>query len=518
MLREAGLTRQELLKGAAGGLLILSVPGCSSDDKETGSKPRSGGVLQIAISDVAESELLDPLQSLNQNNGLYAGIPWELLVEADNSWKPKLVLAESIEPNADASEWRIKVRRDVKWHDGKRLEAADVAWTLRRHLDEQNGSPFFGRVSASLEPDGLSTPKADLLVCRLKRPDSIFPLVFRTHGMQIVQDGWEPDGKARNAVGTGSFRLTEWTAGGGWAMERYGPYWRGAPRLDGIRGVAIPDQSNKLQSVLNGESHYSDGIDPAQLETVTASGSVEIVNEPQLLHTYLVMDTTQQPFDDPNVRKAFKLAADRQRIMEVAFRNKGGVGGDCVTPVGSVFFPPDLKRDQDVEQAKSLLSRAGHGGGIDMELVSAGIAGGVTDMVLAFKETVKDAGIDLNIRQTPVETYFEDIFLKERFYVDYLQHDHPINALELSFTTRAAWNETKLKDPRMDRFVESALAEIDEGRRAEIIREAMRFQADNEGLISLAFPDRLRAKKSAVQGLRLRFAQGADLSKVWLGT
>ena len=117
------------------------------------------------------------------------------------------------------------------------------------------------------------------------------------------------------------------------------------------------------------------------------------------------MDVREAPFNDPRVRMAMKLAMDRELIARTAFQGYATLTSDTVEPVGDPFYPPDLGvRPRNLEQAKQLLSEAGHEDGIDVTLNTANIIGGMVDMNVALSETLDAAGIRMKIEQGPGET------------------------------------------------------------------------------------------------------------------
>jgi peptide/nickel transport system substrate-binding protein len=472
-------------------------------------------VLQFAVTDAGVNERLDPLPAINQHQGVYANLLWEPLLDFDEDFNPKPLLATMASANEASTVWTFRMRSGVKWHDGKPFTSGDVAWTLKRILNKSNGSPFYAQVSRSLSSDGLDSSDPAKLVCRLKSPDSLFPLIFMENGMQIVQDGWEPGKDISKAVGTGPFKVKSWRAGAGFEFVRNPSYWRGAPYLDGARSVIIPDPASKLQSVLAGPSYVSDSVSPAQLKTAKRY-PVEVVRQKGFYHTYFTMDTRQKPFDNPDVRMAMKLAADRESILKTAYGGYGILGADCSAPVGDRFFPTGLKREYDVATAKSLLAKAGYPNGLDLQMIAAPVMGAIADAAVVYANAAKQAGIRISIKQWPVDTYFDQVWLKKPFYVDYLVHTHPLRALQLSFVSDAAWNETFLRNTVVDRFVAKGLAESNDAKRLEISHQAMAWQAENEGIITPAFHDRLIVRKSSLMGANFSSTGRADYSKAWI--
>ena len=518
------LTRAKFLRGAAGvaagGVLTTGLAACGSDSKSGSSggaddKPQKGGILQFAVTDSSQGEKLDPLPALNQHHAIYSTLIWEYLLAVDDDYRPQPRLATKFTSNADASEWTFELRDDVKWHDGKPLTSKDVAWTLKRILDKDNGSPNYNAVKDVLDASGMDTSDPNVLVCKLKRSDALFPQLFIYDGSQIVQDGWEPDGKAANAVGTGPFKAKSFRPGAGFEVVRNDDWWGGVPYLDGARSVIIADQASKLQSVVSGPSHVTDNVTPAQIKA-TEGKPLELIRIKDFYITYFTMDTTKKPFDDVDVRMAFKLAADREKMLNIAFAGYATEGNDSSAPVGSAWVPDSARRERDVEQAKALLAKAGYPDGLDIELTTAPIIGGLADAGVAFAEAAKEAGIRVKIKQWPVDTYFDQVWLKKSFYVDYLGALHPLKALQLSFVDGAPYNETFLKDSKADQYVLDGLKEADEGKRDAITAEAMQWQADTEGILTTGFLDKLKIQKNTVRGATYSKNGQGDYGRAWL--
>jgi peptide/nickel transport system substrate-binding protein len=520
-MMDGELTRAKFLRGAAsvaaGGVLASGLAACGSNAKSGGSRsagtPRRGGILQFAVTDSSQSERLDPLPAVNQHHAIYSTLIWEYLLNIDDDFRPQPHLATSFSSNADATEWTFVLRKDVKWHDGKPLTSKDVAWTLKRILDKDNGSPNYNAVKDVLDASGMNVSDPSKIVLRLKRSDALFPQLFLYDGAQIVQDGWEPDGKPANAVGTGPFVAKSFKPGEGFEVKRNPGYWGGAPYLDGARSVIIADPSSKLQSVVSGPSHVTDNVAPAQIKS-TEGHPLELIRIRDFYITYFTMDTRQKPFDDVDVRMAFKLAADREKMLNIAFAGFGSQGNDSSAPVGSPWVSD--ARQRDVAQAKALLARAGYPDGIDIELVAADVLGGFSDAAVAYAASAKDAGIRVKIKQWPVDTYFDQVWLKKPFYVDYLGALHPLKALQLSFVRGAPYNETFLAGSKADQFVADGLKETDEAKRDAITSQAMQWQADNEGIITTGFLDKLKIQKNSVQGATYSKNGQGDYSRAWL--
>ena len=512
--RHEMLTRRQLLRAAAGtaaGVSVLGLAACGGGDEAGtgggggggGGAPKKGGVLQLAISDTGgPKESLDPAVQTNVNDGVYTDLLYDALTAQDDEWNVHPVLAESWEPNADVTEWTFKLRQGVKWHDGKPFASKDAAYSISRQLEEDLGSGIYGRLSESLEKGGISTPDDATLVLKLKRPDSLLPLTLSARQGRIVQEGTTDFSKG---IGTGPFRLKSFTPAKSWEVERNAEYWDADNvHLDGVRGVIITEQSTKVQSVLSGQSHLSDNIDFSAAATVKGNANASLMEYKNATYLLVAMDQTKAPFDDPNVRQAVKLAVDRQRVVDAAYQGYGTVTSDVPVPADDPFFPEEVgQRPQDVEQAKQLLADAGYPNGIDLELITSQAYGAMVDLAVAFAQVVEAAGIRVKIKQWPADTFWDQVWLVKPMYTSYYTRRHPNEALSITYTTTAPWNESKLKSKELDQLVGQGLATADEEEQTRIYQDALTIVANEAGTAIPAFINRLHVAKKNVQGVQL---------------
>lgn len=514
--RNEMLTRRQLLRTAAGtaaGVSVLGLAACGGGDDGGGTAgggggggggaPKKGGILQVAISDTGgPKESLDPAVQTNVNDSMYTDLLYDALTYQDDDWNVHPVLAESWEPNSDVTEWTFKLRQGVKWHDGKPFTSKDAAYSISRQLEEDLGSGIYGRLSESLDKGGISTPDDATLVLKLKRPDSLLPLTLSARQGRIVQDGTTDFSKG---IGTGPFKLKSFAPAKSWEVERNADYWDAENvHLDGVRGVIITEQSTKVQSVLSGQSHISDNIDFSAAATVKGSPNATLMEYKNATYLLVAMDMTKAPFDDPNVIQAVKLAVDRQRVVDAAYQGYGTVTSDVPVPADDPFFPDEVgERPQDVEQAKQLLADAGHPDGIDLELVTSQAYGAMVDLAVAFAQVVEAAGIRVKIKQWPADTFWDQVWLVKPMYTSYYTRRHPNEALSITYTTTAPWNESKLKSKELDDLVAQGLATADEEEQTQLYQDALTIVAEEAGTAIPAFINRLHVAKKNVQGVQL---------------
>jgi peptide/nickel transport system substrate-binding protein len=520
------LTRRQLLRGAAGiaaGASVFGLAACGGDDDgggtQTGAQPegdvKRGGILQVSFSDSSTDESLDPAGTELNNDSFYTGQIYEGLGVADTKWDVHPVLAESWEPNDDASEWTFKLRQGVQFHDGTPFSSKDAAYSIGRLLDEELGSPLFSRLQPSLDPDGIQAPDDQTLVLSLKRPDSLMPLALSARHAMIVKDGTSEFDVA-SAIGTGPFKVKSFQPGQSWELEKNTTYWeKGVPYLDGLRGVVVGEQSTKVQSVTSGQAHIADPIDYSAASTVSGGGA-SILEFPGATYLLIAMDQRKKPFNDERVVDAIKMAVDREQVLSAVFQGYGDVTADVPVPPDDFYYPPDLSTAQDIEGAKQLLADAGYPNGIDLELHTSASYGGMVDLAVAFQQVVEPAGIRVKINQGSPDTYWDQVWLVKPMYVSYYTRRHPNEILSITYASNAPWNEAQFKNPTLDDLLAQGLRTTDREEQKQIYQDALREVADKHGTSIPAFVSKLWIKKDNVQGAELELSRGMIMKKAYI--
>lgn len=495
-----------------------STAGSSGSGAQSGGTPKRGGVLSAAVGDAATSENLDPQRSWNQNHDFfYTPAVWETLATCQPDWSLVPSLATRWTPNSSATVWTFHLRPGVKWHDGKPFTARDAAWSIKRILNPKYGSPNYGQLSPVLDRAGIRVVDDVTIEFHLNYPHDLLPLAFAQVGCEMIQDGSDPTKyTAADAVGTGPFSIKSFVAGQSWEVVRNPNYWnKGLPYLDGMRGVSIPDPTGMVDAVTTGSSHVSSSINFAQVPTLSGTGATGFTVSGSH-DIYIVMDTRHKPFDDNRVRMAVKLAMNRETIINAAYHGAAVATSDTPLPSNNALYPSALGvRQQNIAQAKKLLAAAGFPSGLQLQLYTGDLVGGMVDMATAFAQTVAPAGIHVQITQHPAATYFEQIWLQKPFYVSWITMRHPVLRIPMTLTTDAAWQETHLMHTPVDGLLKEAVGAHGQ-RQKDLVEQMLTWIADNQGYACPAFPNWVFATKAQVRGLAWSTQRALDFSRVWL--
>ncbi|MCR4283488.1 MAG: ABC transporter substrate-binding protein, partial [Bauldia sp.] len=267
-------------------------------------------------------------------------------------------LAESYEITNDGKTFTFKLHPGVKFHNGRELTAEDVKYSIERVLDPATQSPgagFFGSLDKMTVVDPL-TIRFDL-----SRPDATFLHVMAINFSHVVpKEEVEKYGAdfGHHPVGTGAYRLAEWTLGQRVVFERNPDYWqKGVPNLDKITFEVGQEPTVALLRLQKGEVDVlGDGIPPAQFLEVTQDPQYKgrIVEGGQLHTGYVTMNVNTKPFDDVRVRRAVNMAINKDRIVRII--NNRAVPANQPLPPSMPGYIKDYKGYAfDPEAAKQLM-------------------------------------------------------------------------------------------------------------------------------------------------------------------
>ncbi|CAN7744227.1 ABC transporter substrate-binding protein [Mesorhizobium caraganae] len=363
--------------------LMLGMASARAEDAVDPNAKQGGEIVATYKDDVTT---LDPAIGYDwQNWSMIKSLFDGLMDYEPGTTNLKPDLAESYEISPDGKTFTFKLRHGVKFHNGREMTADDVKYSLDRVTNPKTQSPgagFFGSIKGY---DDVVAGKAESLSgvtvvdpytvkFELSRPDATFLHVMAINFAHVVpKEEVEKYGAdfGKHPVGTGAFKLAEWTLGQRIVFERNPDYWhKGLPHLDKITFEVGQEPIVALLRLQKGEIDLAlDGIPPAKFQEVMADPEQKShVIEGGQLHTgYITMNTTMAPFDNVKVRQAVNMAINKARIVQII--NNRAVPANQPLPPSMPGYDKEFKGyPYDVAKAKALLAEAGHPDGFETQL------------------------------------------------------------------------------------------------------------------------------------------------------
>lgn len=495
----SAISRRGFLRYAAGGAALLSLPGLLSacgGEAGTESGARTG-LLRVAGTAASTADL-NPLQGGGGHTGLDYVVATQrfdqlVLLKTGNI---ELSLAESIEPNADATQWTIRVRDGVTFHDGKPLTAQDVVYSLRLLGDPQRNQ------NAALLRD-LDLPELRVVDDRTVQVPLTRARGDFVDGILSLQSLVFPTGLSdfSTAVGSGPFKLASYRSGAPAEMTRNEDYWAGAPSIGELEIRGIDDPAARLNAVRGGQIDYALAITAVGAVSTERGDDVTIVRSGAGSALMFAMNVTLPPFDNPAVREAFRLAIDRQALIDSVLFGQGVLGND-VPGKGLPGYNDALpQRSRDVDRARRLLADAGV---TNVAMRAADLQPGLVDAAGLYARQLDEVGVEVTIDEAPADSYFNDYerILSTPFQAFYAEN-RPAAVNIVTFNgSQADFNITGFGDREFDAKIAEAQATVDDTRRTERFKEVQRILYERGGEIVWAFSEQLDAARNGVEGVQ----------------
>jgi peptide/nickel transport system substrate-binding protein len=305
------------------------------DDAE--GDPVMGGDLAYALEAESSGGFCLPEAQLAISGMQVAATIYDTLTKPDADGEIQPFLAESVEANEDSTQWTIKLREGVTFHDGSPLDAQVVANNLDAYRGAYEGrSPLLFRfVFQDIESVQVVDPLT--VQVNMVRPWAAFDwAMWGSHRLGIMGQAQldDPANCGTKLVGTGPFVLDRWTVSEELVATRNPDYWRTddagnqLPYLDSVTYVPIPEVASRSNALESGQVDMLHTYDTEQI--AQRLQPLADADEIKLLATdaygevnYLLLNSSVAPFDNKNARLALAHALDRQLLIDV---RGGGLG------------------------------------------------------------------------------------------------------------------------------------------------------------------------------------------------
>ncbi|GAB3462264.1 ABC transporter substrate-binding protein [Streptomonospora sediminis] len=487
-------TRRTVLKaGAAGAVVVPALAACGGGSSEAGSGRLRVGVAGGSAQDTLDAHTPTDNTDIARCHNLYASLCY-----FETDYSIKMALAESVEPNDDATVWTVKLKKGLTFHDGSPITADSVIHTMRRITDPDTLAVNAEQLS-TMKRDDLERIDDRTVEIPFSEPYVMLLDLLAEYSMGIVPEGYDPE----HPVGAGPFKFAEFTPGQRSLFSKFPGFWLGAAGIEELEIVNFPDETARVNALLGGQVDAISQLPPSQIEVVKANPNIETLESETGMWVPFTMRVDKPPFDDKRVRQAFRLIVDREQMVNQALAGYGSVGNDMYARFDPAYDEDKLpdQRERDIDEAKRLLAEAGHGDGLEVTLITGPISAGAEAAAQVFKEQARAAGVTVQLNQTNSTEYYGENYLKWTFAQDFWSTRNYLSQAAQGSMPNAKFNETHWDDPEWVELVNKARATIDDGERNELIRQAMEIEHERGGYIVWGFVNTLDGFHRKVKGL-----------------
>ncbi|MET0605752.1 MAG: ABC transporter substrate-binding protein [Beijerinckiaceae bacterium] len=432
---------------------------------------------------------------------IVSGTIYEGLTAVDKSLRVIPALAQSWTVSPDGKSYVFKLRSNVAFHNGAKMDSADVASSIRRVLSKEIASPLASRLAAI---DSVATPDAATVELKLKEPSA--PLLSSLSTIAIVPKEFETnkDGLQRQPIGTGPFKFEEWQPNGFIKLGKHAAYWAaGTPKLEGIKFNIAPESATRQVGVTGGTYAMLPNIDAATALQLKGKPNVTMQETLELAYTLIGLNTSKPPFDNAKVREAANYAINRAEIVQAALFGAGVPGGPLSPALTE--WATDVKQfpcyAHDVGKAQALIKEAGLATPIAVTM-NVLPRQDIKDIAQVVQAQLNKAGFKVELKNQELGQFVQDWRNSnfDMFASTNAGSVDPDDYFYRTFRTGGSTNVFKYSNPQLDKLLDEARATLDQDARKKAYAEAQAILACTGPIAHLAYGQLFTALRSNVQG------------------
>jgi peptide/nickel transport system substrate-binding protein len=461
---------------------------------------------------------LDLRQGTDAQSERVGELIYDSLVRKDEHFHLQPWLATSWE-RPDALTWVFHLRSGVKFHDGKVMDAGDVAWSIRSMTDgtlitAKGGA--FANVTAVEVRDPLtvvvrtSKPEASLL---FNLSDGLFGVVERGAGRE---EGLHP-------VGTGPFKFVSQVQDKDVVVERNEGYWAGAPKIERVDFEVVPDTITAALEMRKGSGDVeSNVLTMDMVHALEREPGLKVETGPGARVDYANFNVTDQALKDVRVRQAIACAIDKPALIAALWRGRAR-GAETLLPPGhwAAASESDLQQyPRDVARAKALLDAAGlkpDKDGVRLRFTLKTSTDETTRLeAQAIQAELREAGIELKLRSAEFGTFYSDITKGafQMYMLRWIGSNEDPDIFRYSYATEMmppkGANRGHYSNATVDALLKAASAETDESVRRREYVQVQQILAQELPGIPLWYPDNVVVHSTRVTGVTLNAGGSFD--------
>jgi oligopeptide transport system substrate-binding protein len=478
---------------------------------------------------------LDPAVSAEMTSHEYVTQIYSGLVRPDDNLEPAPDIAERWEMSQDRRTYTFYLRKDVTFQDGRKVTAADFKYSWERACDPATGSNVAGTYLGDIvgvrdvlegrarEISGIKVIDDYTFRVTIDAPKSYFLSKLTYPTTFVVDKANVSQGKEwwRKPNGTGPFKLTEWNENNLLVLERNEKYYGG---VAGVGRVEFQLWSGLPMNMYETGQIDIAGVSVIYIDRVTDKAGPfykELQVTPELSFSWIGFNATKPPFDDVNVRRAFTLALDKDRIVSLVFRNLVQ-RADGILPPGIPGFNKALvSPGYDVARAKELIASSKYGDVSRLPpitLTTSGYGGAISTALEAIVSGWRDnLGVEVTVRQLEPDRYIYHLKEEKNELFDMgwiADYPHPQDFLDVLFHTGAENNFAEYSNPDVDALLDKAAVEGDNEKSLGLYQQTEQMLMDDAACLPLWFGENYVLVKPYVAGYKLTPLGFAWLEKV----
>jgi peptide/nickel transport system substrate-binding protein len=464
-----------------------------------------GDMIVVAMANAATN--LDPRVGTDEASQKAHQLLYGSLMKIDDQLRIVPDLAESLE-QPDRVTYIARLRKGVKFHNGRELTAEDVVYTYRSFLDPT----FRGRSGAYRVVSSVDAIDRYTVRFTLKEPFGPFPINLV---MGIVQAG-SGSANARQPIGTGPYRLEQFVLDDRLVLKPFPDFYGGAPANSGVVLKVVPDDTMRGLELRKGTVDLViNDLSPDVVWQLQAEGRVQVTTAPGTDYAYIGLNQKDPVLANADVRRAIGFAIDREAIVKYLRRGYASVAVGIVPPMSWAFERNVFDFRYDPAEARRLLDAAGYpdpDGDGPRPRFKLSLKTSTSEVyrvqAAAIQRDLARVGVAVDVRSSELLTLLSDAARGnfQMYTLQWVGVTDPDMLRRVYHSKQAppvGLNRVFYRNLEVDRLIDEAAVAVEDDTRRALYTEAQRLIAEDVPYISLWYKTNVAVAQPNLRGVKL---------------
>jgi oligopeptide transport system substrate-binding protein len=480
---------------------------------------------------------LDPAASNEALSTSYIMQIYSGLMKLDNNLEPVPDIAARMPTvSVDGLTYTFHLRKDVKFSDGTPVTANDFQYSWNRAANPATNSPtapeYLGDIAGvndvlsgkATQISGVKVIDDYTLQVTINSPESYFLYKLTFPASFVVEKSNVNSGANwwKTPIGTGPFKVKEWTPETEFILARNDLYYGDLPKIAEI-DMTLNSTTSDMDLFETGDvdftsppaEYYDQIMDPAGPFYQDLSVS------PSLSVDYIGFNCKEAPFNDPDIRQAFCLAIDKDKIVDLTYRNMTQKAEGILPPGIPGYNANVTGLDFDVSKAQALIKASTYGSATNLPPITITVAGegGNTDQVIQslVYQWQQNLGVNVQVRELDPEVYYSELSqeVDQMYSTGWIaDYPYPQDFLDILFSSGSSYNYGGYSNPQFDALIQQANGESDQTKAFALYQQAEQLMINDGACLPLTFGQNYLLIQPWVKGLTVNALGIMDFNDV----
>jgi len=487
-------------------LTMLSITACTNQE----NTPKGTGEVKtgLTMGYTTEPEGLDPHRTAAASTFTVTNNIYDTLVGVTSDWQIVPRLATDWKMSDNGMEITFNLRDDVKFHNGRQMNAEDVVFSFNRLKDaESPRARDYENIKAEAVGDysvKFTTEKLDVELLK----NFAYPWAAVVPQEAVENLKTQP-------VGTGAFTLKEWIPQQHLTLQRNDNYYGNKAKLETIKLVILPDATSMMASFQTGNLDIIP-LNGDQVTIVDGNQDYKVISEPMNAVQIMSLNTNNKILSDERVRRAMAMAIKKDDVIAAAMFGYGDAIGSHLPPTSPDYYDANSIIEYNPEKAKELLKEAGYENGFDIKMALPKNYQLHVDAGQVIADQLSKIGINVKIDIIEWGTWLSEVYGAKNFETTVVGHTGRLDSYAFLSRYKSDSNDyISLSTGEVDELLDRSRQELDEGKRKEIYKEIQIILANKLPAIYLETPRTMLALQKNVEGMGIFPLDFYDFKEVY---